>query len=78
MTLTKKQTVEILEQFITNKGSDWDWDDFISIKQKDPEIEKIRQLCAELPERFPPIVSGNYCNEKGLEVLKKILIDLKS
>ena len=33
-------------------------------------------LSANLPDRYPPVLGVGYCNEEGLEVLRKIAEDL--
>lgn len=77
----KSSTVEIadiVEAFLLNKDGPWDWDDFISIRQSDPDMDKIRKMCADLPDCFPPNASGQYCNEEGMEFLRKLVVDLRS
>ncbi len=77
MKLSREEVVTIIEDFINDKGGKWDWDDFISIKLKDPELERIRLICVELPDTHPPSGKGQYCNFEGIELLKKILLSLK-
>jgi hypothetical protein len=63
--------------FLLKKDGAWDWDDFISIRLSDPKTEQIRKLCANLPEQFPPSGSGQYCNEEGMEFLRKLVKELR-
>ena len=74
---TKEEIIAIIESFIAGKGNEWDWDDFISIPIYNQELEKIRFRCLELPKEFPPDSAGKYCNKKGVEALKKIILELK-
>ena len=77
MNLTKEEVVNIIEDFINDRGGQWDWDDFISIKLRDPELERIRLICVELPDKYPPTGKRQYCNLQGMELLKDIIVNLK-
>lgn len=60
----------IIERFIEGKGTDWEWDDFISIRIHDSELDKIRIRCSQLDKEFPADKPGLYTNEQGIEVLR--------
>jgi hypothetical protein len=77
MKLSTSEIAAIIERFLIDKDGPWDWDDFISIRLSNPEGENIRKICANLPERFPPIISGQYCNEEGLKVLRNLIEELR-
>ncbi len=68
--LTRNEVASIIESFISGVGDERTWDDFISVPINDPELEKIRNHCAALPEKFPPDKDGMYCNKDGIEILK--------
>ena len=44
---TRDQVISILEHVPVTQG-DMEWDDFISIRIKDPELENIRLRCQEV------------------------------
>ena len=75
---TREEVANTIEDFITGSGGPWDWDDFISIKLKDPELEKIRLTCVFLSDTHPPKQKNQYCNEEGVEILKGIVRSLRS
>lgn len=75
--ISKKEILEILENFVSGKGNPWDWDDFLSTTGYTPEIEKIRRECISLPDKYPPTQKGFYCNEDGLKIIKQIIQELK-
>ena len=77
MTLNKKEVVDIIEAFILGTGGDYDWDDFISIRLKDPELEEIRKKCADLPNKYPS-EKKEYCSSEGVIELRNILRELKA
>jgi hypothetical protein len=74
---TKVAIVAQLEGFISGLGKEWDWDDFISVKIEDPELDCIRIICTDLPAKFPPEVHGAYCNDEGIAVLRTLLENLR-
>ena len=41
--MTKDQVHEI-ETFLAGSGGAWDWDDFISIRLDDPELERYSRI----------------------------------
>jgi hypothetical protein len=72
MRRTKEQIAQIIEEFLDAKGSSWDWDDFISIRIDDPELDGVRRLCSDLPNLYPPNRESSYCSEKGLAILDEV------
>ncbi len=76
--MTKGEVADTLEAFISGSSKDWDWDDFISLRLQDPELDKIQKECAVLPDKYPPKEKGQYCSPEGIEVLKNIVIKLRA
>src|SRR5436190_27641 len=75
---SKEEVAIIIENFISGKGSDWEWDDFISCPINDLRLEKVRYRCASLDEEFPAEKSGEFCNAEGIKVLKDYVLELRS
>lgn len=65
--MTREEAADILDRFAEGKrmGSA-EWDDFISITQKDPLIEAITNECGAMPEKYPAAKHGGYCNAQGI------------
>ena len=63
--ITKADIRRTIEEFLAGAGGRWDWDDFISIRLKDPDLERVRRIAAALPEQFPPDLTGGYCNDES-------------
>jgi hypothetical protein len=76
--MTREEIVNTIEGFVNGTGSQWDWDDFTSIRLKDPELEAIRQRCVSIPDEFPPADPRAYCSEAGLQDMRRIVADLRS
>jgi hypothetical protein len=53
-------------------------DDFTSVGPlKDARLEAIRQRVAQLGVEFPPESKGQYCNSKGIEVIRGYVRELE-
>lgn len=75
--VSREDVEKYIEDFLSGKGGPWDWDDFISIRIKNnPELERIRLICARLSDQYPPD-QGGYCNSEGMKVLGQILDELR-
>jgi hypothetical protein len=75
--MSKLEVAEQLDSFLSGRGNNWDWDDFVSVKIDDPELDRIRALCAELPTKYPAQIQGAYCNDQGLAVMRSLLQKLR-
>ena len=62
----------IINEFLDGSGGRWDWDNFLSGPLMDPELERVRLIAADVPERFPPGITGGYCSSEGLQVLRRL------
>lgn len=74
--ITKKEVAEIIQAFLDGTGGQWDWDDFISVKQKDEYLENIRKICDNIPLEYPSDKAGHYANDEGLKKLQAIVKEL--
>jgi hypothetical protein len=74
---TREQVALTRQNFLDGSGGQWDWDDFLSFEIADPRLEEIRERCNRLSEEFPPTVAGHYCGPGGVEVMRKIVSELR-
>lgn len=70
--MTKLELAQLLESFIDGTCGRWEWDDFTSIRQKDPEIEKWRQELTLFDEKYPRRVATEFCNSEGSDEMLRI------
>jgi hypothetical protein len=77
MDYTNAEVREIIINFLDGTGGRWDWDDFISRRIQDPQLEAIRQQAAELPDHYPPDLPNLYSNADGKRALRELAESLK-
>lgn len=76
--MTLEEAADSIEKFVNHTGGPWDWDDFISIRQKDPELEAVRLKCLSVADDFPSTDRRRYCSDPGFDALRDLLRDLRS
>jgi hypothetical protein len=76
--MTKIQIAALIDSFLDGTCGEWDWDDFISAKLKDPELENVRERCAAVADVYPPVSANAYCSEDGVNVLRAIVDELRN
>lgn len=57
-------------------GHPWEWDDFISVPLDNPELDRIRARCDELPAQYPSDDGHSYCNDDGLAEIRSLYENL--
>jgi hypothetical protein len=76
--LGRLEVAQILEDFLEGTGGRWAWDDFISVGEvADERSKQIQRHVNLLSEQFPPEKPGEYCNEKGREVIRRYIAELR-
>ena len=69
MRRTKQEAAIYIENFLLDRGGEWDWDDFTSFRIADPELDAIRVRCGQLYDE--PNYPGRYCGPDGLAEIGK-------
>lgn len=75
---TREEIIQIITNFLEDKSSGYEWDDFTTFPLKAPELEKIRRDCYEVYCQYPSGRRDKWCSDKGIERLKEILLKVKS
>lgn len=75
--MTKAKLADLFEGFVNGTCGKGEWEAFLSVRQKNPEIEKIRLRCELLDVEFPPKNPHEYCNEDGAAVLMNYVHQLR-
>jgi hypothetical protein len=76
--INKCELANLIKSFLDGSCGEWDWDDFTSVKQSNPDIEKIRQRLVNIRDEYPPVKPTEYCNEVGMQEMLAIANQLKS
>jgi hypothetical protein len=74
--LTAKDVRDILVRFLDGTGTPEEFDTFVSVPIEDPRLDAISKRCDGLPSEFPPEVSGHYCGEGGVAVMRQFIREL--
>lgn len=74
---SRSEIRQLILNFVPGTGGRWDWDDFTSIRYKDPLIEEVRQRCAAVQDLYRSEDRRRYCNEEGLKELRRLADLLK-
>jgi hypothetical protein len=67
--MNKLELANLIKAFIDGTSGEWDWDDFTSVRQSDPDVEQARQRILAVPGRYPSSDKKHWCNEDGIEEL---------
>jgi hypothetical protein len=72
---------QILEDFVEGRGHPLAWDGFTQGSSRDDfddeRLDQIRRRCACLDQEFPPKRPGEFCNEQGLDVIRRYVEELR-
>jgi hypothetical protein len=73
---TPHEVADIIEKFLDGTGGRWDWDDFTSMRIKDPALDAIRRKCTALYDEDP--FPGKYCGPTGVETMRAFIASLRA
>jgi hypothetical protein len=74
---TREDVAKSIENFVNGSGGPWDWDDFISCRIADEELEAIRIKCLRTQSEYPGGATQS-CNQQGIDVLRDLARQLRS
>jgi hypothetical protein len=74
---SRNQVAGLLDSFLGEESGWKAWDTFLSFPLEDEELERIRIRCANLDREFPPDIDGYFCNDKGIEVIRGYIAELR-
>ncbi len=72
-----EEAAKVIEDFVNGTGGPWDWDDFISVRIADEELEATRIKCLRTQSEYPG-GPNQWCNDEGREVLRSLAEQLRS
>jgi hypothetical protein len=73
---SRQEVADLLDSFLV-QADGRAWDTFLSFPLEDEKLEKIRIRCANLDREFPPDNHDHYCNDKGIEVIRAYIAELR-
>jgi len=75
--LTLRQIVDLIDELLNGTIGPYDWNDFLTLPMKDPEIDNVRKECAAIARKYPPQNKKDWCSEAGKNELLAISERLK-
>jgi hypothetical protein len=73
-TRLQTEVADTIQAFLDGTGGKWDWDEFVSLRiRNDRGMDAIRELCAAIPDIYPPDNPGHYCGEQGIQFMRDIV-----
>ena len=75
--MSRRELADEIEAFLNGTGAAWEWDDLCSARLVDPELERLRQECCDVNERFPATSPENFCSDEGMAFLRKVVSHLR-
>ena len=75
--MSKEEVAVVIENFVEGKSKDPEWDDFLSISQKDPYLDRVRDICDSVHYDYPSGKEIGYCSEQGYEVMRNLVKELR-
>lgn len=76
--MTRTEVAREIAAFIENRSGAWDWDEFISLRITDLQLDEVRKLCARLPDIDPLAARGHYCGNRGMAIMARLANDLEA
>ncbi len=76
-TMTYEEVASTLENFLEGREGPWDWDSYLSTRFKDVYLQEVQNRMDSLPNDFPRIEEGHYCNPDGFIVIRKYIDELR-
>ncbi|MBA5872857.1 MAG: hypothetical protein GDA68_23175 [Nitrospira sp. CR2.1] len=70
------EALAVIRNFIEDKEEPWEWDDFLSVPPKDPDVVRLQGFCRQLTHDYPPEHENQYCSSTGMERLRTLLEEL--
>ncbi len=77
MEMSKAEVAAVIEGFLDHTQGPWDWDDFLTSTLADPDIDRVRIICFDVHDLYPPGEEGGYCSEEGIKVLRNLVKELR-
>jgi hypothetical protein len=74
---SRNQVADLLDSFLGEENGSKAWDAFLSFPLEDENLETIRIRCANLDREFPPDIDGQFCSDKGIEVIRAYIAELR-
>lgn len=69
---SRKEGADTIRKFVHGTSSDYEWDDFESIEEDNPEVDLAIRLCWFVATKFPARRKTEYCAPEALPYFLRI------
>lgn len=69
---SNQDAAEIIRRFVKGNGGLYEWDDFETTREKNPDVELALHLCWYFARKYPPQDSTAYCGQKACSYFLRI------
>ena len=76
MSESKRYAADLIEQFTAGTADRREWDDFVSIRHRDRELNAISNEVIAVADRYP--ASRAWCSPEGFDALRAIIARLRA
>lgn len=70
--MTSAEARSLIIRFIDGDVGPWEWDDFITLRHKDPIVDQLQRDVITLERAYPPTERGGWTSAEGLEKLRDL------
>jgi len=67
-----KDAAEIIRRFVHGTGDQYEWDDFETISENNPDVDLAIELCLFFAGEFPATNKNEYCDKQADPYFLKI------
>ena len=75
---TPGEAADTIERFLAGQVTDREWDDFTSIRPRDPFVQSAKQRVREIEEQHSCATPPTYLDEAGQAALREVAYSLRA
>lgn len=73
------EVADLIDRFLDGPVTHpYEWDDFLSLRDRTPEVEQVRREIIEVGNAHPAATRNEWCAQEGVRVLREIAAGLRT
>lgn len=69
---------DLIERFVSGAVGPWEWDDFTSLRHRNPAVEALRREVTAVVDVFPRTRPTEWCSAEGVQRFIEIATRVRS